>query len=144
MQTSSFRFQIPFAISNMLNRSEIKAIPSYERFLLDKKDFSKQYSHLYVQRSTEMRAGLVELVKREWGESFPLAAKIIDTEVNLEELKQEIALIGILYKEMSQRASVLDEFKEHGGISGGATESVENYVSQVRGLVLLFKLSFLT
>lgn len=119
----------------MLARVELKETnQDYGRFVIPSKDFSKQYSHLYVRRSNQMRAGLIALLKRQWGDDFPMAEKIIDTEANLEELKQDVALIGILYKEMSLRASVLDEFKESNGISQGVTERVDNYVSKVRTL----------
>ena len=116
-----------------LARVELKDVKQeHSRFLINQKDFSKQYSHIYDHRSKQMREGLSDLVKRQWGAEFPIAAKIIDTESIADEYKNaEVALVGILYKEMGLRASVLDEFKEHGGISQGITEKIDNYMSEV-------------
>ena len=114
-----------------LSRVEVTAVQEHRRFVVGVKDFSKQYSHLYSIRSEKMKEGLRGLVRKQWGEDLPLAERIIDTEANLEGLKSETALVGVLYKDMGLRASVLDEFKESGGISMGNAEKVENYVSQV-------------
>ena len=110
------------------------------------KDFSKQYSNLYVARMKAMKPGLVELAKREW-KNVQLAQKIIDTEDNLQEMRDEVALVGVLYKEMGLRSSVLDEFKESGGISLGAGEKLDSLVSEVGlsfPLPLTSTFSFLT
>ena len=105
------------------------------QFLLGPKDYSKQYSHLYTLRSQQMRPRLGDLVREKWG-AITLAARIIDTEAGGQ--GEEIALIGVLYKEMSQRASVLDEFKESGGISttGIVDRSKDNFCSPNDTLVL--------
>jgi hypothetical protein len=128
----------------------VRAVAPYEprggRFLIINKDFSKQYSNLYVARMKAMKPGLVELAKREW-KNVQLAQKIIDTEDNLQEMRDEVALVGVLYKEMGLRSSVLDEFKESGGISLGAGEKLDSLVSEVGlsfPLPLTSTFSFLT
>jgi DNA polymerase delta subunit 2 len=80
---------------------------------------------------------------------LPLLDKIIDSESLLEplpasekgseskgqEMAQECVLIGTLYKEMTLRGSVLDEFKETNGISGGV-QSLHDIASLDDALVL--------
>lgn len=124
------------ADGEQLSRVQLSSVEGkYGQFLLGQKDYSKQYSHLYTLRSQQMRPGLAELVKKKWGE-IRLADRIIDTEAGGQ--GEEIALIGVLYKEMSQRASVLDEFKESGGISttGIVDRSKDNFCSPNDTLVL--------
>lgn len=58
-----------------------------------------------------------------WGTAYPILQKIIDIETtttidNNNYDHGEYILIGTIYKEMSLRGSVLDEFKENNGITG--------------------------
>ena len=58
-----------------------------------------------------------------WGTAYPILQKIIDIETTTTTIDNnndhgEYILIGTIYKEMSLRGSVLDEFKENNGITG--------------------------
>lgn len=126
-----------------LNRVELSSLERdrHSRFVLNQKDYSKQYSHLYTLRNQQMRPALLDMIKEKWGD-IQIAAKIIDTEANAALVgagkSQETALVGVLYKEMSLRASVLDEFKESGGISstGIVDRGKDNFCSANDALVL--------
>ena len=43
---------------NRLPRSEAEYQPLHQRFIVEAKNYSQQYSHLYVVRLSQMRKGL--------------------------------------------------------------------------------------
>ena len=115
--------------SEMLLRTTISySKASNNRFIISNKNYGHQFNHIYSMRSIQMKDVLMGLARKRWGDQIQIANKIIDSEANA--LGAECALVGVLYKEMSMRSSVLDEFKEHNGISG-TTQPVHNFSSQV-------------
>jgi DNA polymerase delta subunit 2 len=70
--------------------------------------YTTQYSQVYNERTVEMKGSLEMLTKQKWGD-LPLATRIIDTEGEAGQAV-EWAIIGVLFKEMKLRYSVLDQF----------------------------------
>ncbi len=63
-----------------------------------------------------------------YGPAIAILPRIIECETMQENL--ECVLIGTIYKEMQLKPSVLDEFKDHYGISG-VVQPIKNYASAV-------------
>jgi len=117
-------------VVGQVNRTTVPVTQQFDRFVINKTDYGKQYSHLYISRNRAMRSCLSSLITAKWGPEIKIAARIIDTERNPTDAKpsdmaiQEeedskdkdtVAIIGVLYKEMALRTNVLDEFKDGTG-----------------------------
>lgn len=70
-----------------------------------------------------------EVARRKWGPDIPIVSQLIDTESD--ETRQESILIGIIYKEMELKPSVLDEFKDANGIAITVAPVATNFCSEV-------------
>ncbi len=75
-------------------------------------DYTKQYSHMYIKRTLLMKQVLIRMAALRWPD-VPLADRVIDTEGSTKNT-HDWAIVGVLYKEMKLRGSVLDEFKGSG------------------------------
>lgn len=91
------------------------------KFKVSVSNYATQYNNLYTQRTKTMKEKLAEMVKAKWGDNCRLAEKIIDTESNTGDDDSSgkdpagLAIIGVLYKEMKKRDSVLEHFKDGTG-----------------------------
>ena len=72
-----------------------------------------------------------KVAKKTWGESIPIVDQLIDTETD--DSKRESVLIGVIYKEMDLKPSVLDEFKDANGIAITVAPVATNFCSEVTG-----------
>lgn len=122
-------------VVEQVNRSSVPVFQQHSRFVINKTDYGKQYSHLYISRNRAMRSCLSSLITKQWGPEMKIAARIIDTERNntgqedsnkpanmaiegqeeAEIHKDTVSIIGVVYKEMSLRTNVLDEFQDGTG-----------------------------
>lgn len=102
-----------------MERAASKHTESSARFKVSATNYSTQYNHLYYHRTRDMKPALENLVKQKWGDSCKLAAKIIDTESNTGDIEDRdpagVAIIGMVYKELKLRDSVLSTFKDGTG-----------------------------
>ena len=104
------------------------------RYHIKAKDYNPQYCHIYSLRLKLMNERMRALAVQKWGHDVPILSRIIDSETK-DQTQNECVVIGTLFKEMSLRGSVLDEFKEHNGISGGV-QPVHNFASVDDFLIL--------
>jgi DNA polymerase delta subunit 2 len=74
-------------------------------------NYTMQYSHIYTERTKQMKQVLGKLAAERWPET-PIAERVIDAEGTKN--AHDWAIIGVVYKEMKLRSSVLDEFKGSG------------------------------
>ena len=118
---------------NRLPRAEASFEPSH-RFILGSKDYTQQYSHLYSVRLKQVTNRIRGLAVQKFGNDVPILSRIIDSETK-DQTRNECIVIGTLFKEMDLRGSVLDEFKDHNGISGGV-QTLHNFASKHDFLVL--------
>ncbi|KAF3419928.1 hypothetical protein E2986_00566 [Frieseomelitta varia] len=94
-----------------------------KKFINTKSDYSKQFSHIYSARLTELREALIPRVKTKW-ENIPIV-KLAD----LEKLEnQQCIIIGTLYKHQQWKPSILRELSEEHQLS--ASCSKPNYCSE--------------
>ena len=102
-----------------MERATSKHVDNSARFKVNNYNYSTQYNHLYYHRTRDMKPALENLVKQKWGDSCKLAAKIIDTESNTGDSEDRdpagVAIIGMVYKELKMRDSVLSTFKDGTG-----------------------------
>jgi len=95
-------------------RKHVPCVALHDRFKLTASgtDYTKQYSHIYTERTMQMKKVLSKLAQEKWPD-IPLADRVIDTEGS-SKTSHDWAIVGVLYKEMKMRGSVLDEFKGAG------------------------------
>ena len=95
-------------------RKHVPCVALHNRFKLTASgtNYTKQYSHIYTERTKQMKRVLSKLVQEKWSD-IPLADRVIDTEGSTK-TSHDWAIVGVLYKEMKMRNSVLDEFKGAG------------------------------
>ncbi|CAM9388468.1 unnamed protein product [Ectocarpus fasciculatus] len=117
-----------------VERVEVAYEPGFEKFVLREKSFTQQFSHVYSKRTSLMRGMLSEVARRQWGPDIPIVSQLIDTESD--ETRQESILIGIIYKEMELKPSVLDEFKDANGIAITVAPVATNFCSESDVLVV--------
>ena len=109
-------------------RTTLPATNSGERFLRRRGEETSysQFNSVYIARLNQMRPALHAAASCRWnGISLSYMDRIIDCET-LE--GEECVLMGTLYKEMSLKPSVLDEFKDFAGVNT-VVSPVENYTS---------------
>lgn len=94
-----------------MERIQAQYHPDYDRFLLHSKNYVVQYNQTYLQRFNQMKQRLKLQIETRWGRDIPLPNKIIDVE-NENYRGRECALIGMLFKDMKLRGSILDDFKD--------------------------------
>ena len=83
-----------------------------QRFMLKDKQFDRQFSHIYSQRTVSMRRAVVAAARKRWGAAgqggiSKFKERIIDLEVG-----EEAALVGTLYKDMPKKPCVLNEYED--------------------------------
>jgi hypothetical protein len=72
---------------------------------------------------------LSDVARKTWGTDIPIVNQLIDTESG--ETMKECVLIGVIYKEMELKPSVLDEFKDANGIAITVAPVATNFCSEV-------------
>lgn len=112
----------------------------HSKYLLNKNDrsqggYNNQFSIFYAARLTTISPTLRIDSQKKWGDDVHILPKIIDSEVETNNLSTECILIGTLYKEMHLRSSILDEFKDINGLSG-IVQSFQNIASSDDFVVL--------
>lgn len=115
------------------SRCDIQFTEPTRRFTVETKKFERQYNQLYLSRLHIMRKAVKLQAENRWGTDLPLFDKIIESENHEDD--RDCILVGTLYKELSLRGSVLEEFKNNNGMSG-AVESTSNIASDSDSLVL--------
>ena len=121
------------AEDHRLVRAETSFTQSH-RFHIKAKDYNPQYCHIYSLRLKMMNERMRALAVQKWGHDVPILSRIIDSETK-DQTQNECIVIGTVFKEMLLRGSVLDEFKEHNGISGGV-QPLQNFASKDDYLIL--------
>ncbi|XP_041473976.1 DNA polymerase delta subunit 2-like [Lytechinus variegatus] len=76
------------------------------RFMLQDRNYQRQYAHLYSERLTLMRPALEEAARRKWGEDAPLCHlyQLVGGEKRI--------VVGTLFKSMELKPSILKEISE--------------------------------
>jgi DNA polymerase delta subunit 2 len=118
-----------------LIRESSSADVRFQRFLLSKKDFVQQFSHMYSRRLAQMKPVLMAAAAKKWEPSkndIKVLDKVIDSEQCIDSV---CCMVGTIYKEMALKPSVLDEFKERNGILGDV-RNVQNFASESDKLFL--------
>lgn len=108
-----------------VDRCELPYTSFSQKYILPKKTFSQQFSHLYNRRLTKMKEQIRTRAALKWGGDIAIMNRIIDSEVgggpsdsndpeacDVENQDKDYVLIGTLYKQMQNRPSVLDEYKD--------------------------------
>ena len=118
-QTQNFGSRLLLS-HNRMERASSSFKSENSKFKVGSSNYATQYNNLYTQRTKKMKDDLTKLVLEKWGNGCQLADKIIDTESNTgdnEEGKDPagLAIIGVLFKEMKKRDSVLEKFKDGTG-----------------------------
>lgn len=121
------------AEDHRLVRAETSFTQSH-KFHIKAKDYNPQYCHIYSLRLKMMNERMRALAVQKWGHDVPILSRIIDSETK-DQTQHECVVIGTVFKEMLLRGSVLDEFKEHNGISGGV-QPLHNFSSKDDYLIL--------
>eukprot|EP00696_Hemimastix_kukwesjijk_P018142 gnl/Hemi2/6960_TR2376_c0_g1_i1.p1 gnl/Hemi2/6960_TR2376_c0_g1~~gnl/Hemi2/6960_TR2376_c0_g1_i1.p1 ORF type:complete len:468 (-),score=140.93 gnl/Hemi2/6960_TR2376_c0_g1_i1:203-1606(-) len=75
-----------------------------KRFLLDKKNYEQQFSHIYFIRLVQLRPFVVEEAKARWP-GLPVLERIVELKDG-----QECVVVGTLYKDMRLKPCILEEF----------------------------------
>lgn len=94
-----------------MERVQASYQPDYDRFLLHSKNYVVQYNRTYLQRFNQMKEHLRAQVKTRWGEGTLIPGNIIDIEHEVYRGK-ECVLMGMLFKDMKLRGSILEDFKD--------------------------------
>jgi len=117
-------------------RKHVPCVALHDRFKLTASgtNYTKQYSHMYVERTLQMKKVLSKLAAERWTD-VPLADRVIDTEGSTK-ASHDWAIVGVIYKEMKLRGSVLDEFKGSGTGIITATDTQRRIASEDDYLVL--------
>lgn len=86
-----------------------------DRFKLQKRDYDRQFSQLYFYRLAQLRPRVIEAAKQTWpGVEY---VRVLDVPE-----EQEVFIVGTLFKEMSLKPSILDEYtKDVAPHVGGTT-----------------------
>ena len=82
-----------------------------EKFNLPKRDYDRQYSQLYFYRLVRMRPMLERAARLRWMDGVPLV-RILDIAEG-----EEVVVIGTLFKQMSLKPSILDEYTKDRGLA---------------------------
>lgn len=101
-----------------------------DAFTVATTNFERQFSHIYAKRLEALKPRLQERMNSVWPNTT-LAPRIID----LASGEQEWMCAGTLYKNMSGKPCVLDEFTEQ-AILQGLPGPKENYASEEDSLIL--------
>ncbi|CAN0201650.1 unnamed protein product [Ectocarpus fasciculatus] len=117
-------------------RVELAYEPRYQRFIVKKKSFTQQFSHVYNRRLLALKAAVRQAAEKRWGkEGEGGGVKFVDRLVNMRE-GDEWVVIGTTYKAMKLRPSILNEFREDRGISMAVVAPVGSFTSEDDSLVL--------
>ncbi len=92
------------------SRAKATYEPRFERFILNTKNYVRQYNQIYILRLQQMREHLEKRVATRWG-SIALLERIIDIEAFAEHV-EEISLVGMIVKDLCLRKSVLDDYRD--------------------------------
>ena len=86
-----------------LQRSTCTYVNHDEPFRLQKRSYDRQFSQLYFYRLARLRPQVVEAAQRAWpGVDY---VRVLDVPE-----EKEVFIVGTLYKEMSLKPSILDEY----------------------------------
>ncbi|CBJ32730.1 conserved unknown protein [Ectocarpus siliculosus] len=117
-------------------RVELAYEPRYQRFIVKKKSFTQQFSHVYNKRLLALKGAVRQAAEKRWGkEGEGGGVKFVDRLVNMRE-GDEWVVIGTTYKAMKLRPSILNEFREDRGISMAVVAPVGSFTSEDDSLVL--------
>jgi DNA polymerase delta subunit 2 len=88
-------------------RAVAKFTGRYQRFMLEEKRYTKQFSHLYLHRLLALRSAMLASAEKKWGGECARVEKVIDLASG-----DQGYVIGTLYKEQKYKPCVLDEFTD--------------------------------
>ncbi|KAK7113051.1 DNA polymerase delta subunit 2-like [Littorina saxatilis] len=87
-------------------RVECEVTDQSSRFLVKKRDFGRQYAHLYAERLWTSRPKLIKAAKAKWDADLPVC--------KLHELQSDTRciVVGTLFKHMELKPNILKEISE--------------------------------
>jgi DNA polymerase delta subunit 2 len=85
--------------SNYINQSE--------GYLIQKKNYNRQYAPLYAERLASIRPELEKAAMKKWNEKYQVKKSLVDLENN-----QKSIIIGTLFKEMKKKPNILKEIAD--------------------------------
>jgi len=100
-------------VDGKLKRKSVDYLGEYQRFVLKKKAFDQQFSHIYVSRLTVLQEYVKIHVRKET--KAPILPKIIDLKEG-----DHCVIIGTAFKVLAIKPNILDEF-----VADEATTSLE-------------------
>ncbi|XP_073968406.1 DNA polymerase delta subunit 2 [Rhodnius prolixus] len=83
------------------------------KFRHKKKDFSKQYAHIYSIRLSKMKDTLVKRAKQKWGENIPVKRLAeLGEETDEQVMDRKCVIIGTLLKNQELRPNILKQISD--------------------------------
>eukprot|EP00968_Pinguiococcus_pyrenoidosus_P013174 scaffold1187_cov258-Pinguiococcus_pyrenoidosus.AAC.18 len=97
-------------------RSKCAFEPLWQKFVVRGRQFDQQFCHVYARRFAQLREAIWAAARRQWADQ--LAGEVLEVEriVQLREDAPSVC-VGVLYKQMRLRHSVIEEYQKELGIS---------------------------
>ncbi|KAK6645537.1 hypothetical protein RUM43_001814 [Polyplax serrata] len=113
-----------------LTRSVVQYENLSQRFVCLKRDFKRQFAHIYACRLKSMKESVIQSSVAKWGKNIPIR-KLTDL---TEENDEKCIVIGTLFKHQELKPSILKEISEEQQVTPQPV--ISNFMSENDELVL--------